>query len=83
MLVQVKGGGAAWPTDGDVERLRKVAQLHQAKDVLLSKWKKGANPVLHELRAQKLAGEGQKGWWKMVQAKEVFGRNAVARQGEQ
>ena len=51
------------------------------QDVLLSKWKKGANPVLHQLRVQKLAAEGQKGWWKEVQAKEVFGRDAAARQG--
>ena len=79
VLVQVKGGGAAWPTDEDVDRLRKVAQLHQAKDVLLSVWKKGASPVLHRLRAEKLEGRGQRGWWDGVDAKDVFGRSAAAR----
>ncbi len=41
VLIQVKGGGAAKPTDEDARRLRAVARHHGAHQVLLAEWRKG------------------------------------------
>ena len=41
VLIQVKGGHAAWPTDRDLNRLRKVAKRHDAHGILLATWQKG------------------------------------------
>jgi hypothetical protein len=41
ILIQVKGGGSAMPTDDDARRLRAVAKRHGARRVLLSSWRKG------------------------------------------
>jgi len=44
VLIQVKGGNARFPTQEDVERLKKVARYHKAKAVVLSEWKRGKCP---------------------------------------
>jgi hypothetical protein len=41
ILIQVKGGQAAKPTDDDRDRLRRVAKRHGACGILLAIWKKG------------------------------------------
>jgi hypothetical protein len=41
ILIQVKGGHAAMPTEEDGKRLRIVARKHGACAVLLATWKKG------------------------------------------
>ena len=41
ILIQVKGGQAAMPTQDDLMRLRKVAKRHGACGVLLAMWQKG------------------------------------------
>jgi hypothetical protein len=41
VLIQVKGGSAAMPTDEDGIRLRAVARRHRAEKVLLATWTKG------------------------------------------
>jgi hypothetical protein len=51
VLVQVKGGAAAWPSADEIVRLRRVARHHRARGVVLSVWKKGAMPQLFRLRA--------------------------------
>ena len=58
VLVQVKGGGAPWPTDDDVRRLRAVTRLHRASTVVLSVWKQGLKPVFYKLRLRRAAGPG-------------------------
>jgi hypothetical protein len=49
ILIQVKGGGAAWPTPDDIRRLKKVGHLYGAKAVILSEWKKGRQTTLYRL----------------------------------
>jgi hypothetical protein len=41
ILIQVKGGSAAMPTEDDARRLRIVARRHGACGILLATWKKG------------------------------------------
>jgi hypothetical protein len=49
ILIQVKGGNAAWPSEDDIKRLRKVGDKYDAKAVVLAEWKKGKQPVLYQL----------------------------------
>lgn len=49
ILIQVKGGSAAWPSTEDIERLQAVARFYKAKAVLLAEWKKGAMPRIYRL----------------------------------
>ena len=50
ILIQVKGGTAARPTPEDATRLRAVAKRHDACDVLLATWRKGAAARFFRLR---------------------------------
>jgi hypothetical protein len=49
IFVQVKGGGARWPTTDDVRRLRGVAKYYHADHVVLADWQKGRAPQLYRL----------------------------------
>jgi hypothetical protein len=69
ILIQVKGGSAAWPTDDDVVRLRLVGKHHRAKYVLLAEWKKGKLPTFHKLKA---SGSGKDAWEVVVDPLEIF-----------
>jgi hypothetical protein len=51
ILIQVKGGNAANPTQEDAVRLRRVAKRHGACDVVLASWKKGKMPRFYRLRS--------------------------------
>jgi hypothetical protein len=51
ILIQVKGGGAANPTDDDAKRLRIVARQHNACGVLLASWKRGKAAQFYTLAA--------------------------------
>jgi hypothetical protein len=42
ILIQVKGGGAKFPSEQDVKRLFKVKQHHRADKVVLTVWKRHA-----------------------------------------
>ena len=64
VLLQVKGGKSKWPTAKDRERLRLVKAQHQAKEILLSEWKKGKKPTLFRLNGD--------AWDKLIDAAEVF-----------
>ena len=46
VLIQVKGGAARWPWWDGIDRLRRVAQHHRARAVVLAVWHKGALPTL-------------------------------------
>jgi hypothetical protein len=52
ILIQVKGGSAANPTQQDAARLRRVAKRHCACDVLLATWKKGTQARFVRLRSR-------------------------------
>jgi len=49
VLIQVKGGGAPFPSEDEVERLRKVGKVYKAKAVLLAHWKKGKQVSFYQL----------------------------------
>jgi hypothetical protein len=50
VFVQIKGGGAPWPTFDDVKRLLAVRRYYRAKAVVLASWKKGAEPTFYVLK---------------------------------
>ena len=50
VVIQVKGGSAAFPSREDVDRLRKVGNLYRAKGVLLAQWVKGRQVDFFELK---------------------------------
>jgi hypothetical protein len=49
ILIQVKGGAAAWPSADDIDRLRIVGDVYRVLDIVLAKWKKGSQPVFYRL----------------------------------
>jgi hypothetical protein len=51
ILIQVKGGLAAYPSPDDMERLRIVAEIYQAREILLAQWKRGKEVVFSRLKA--------------------------------
>jgi hypothetical protein len=51
VLIQVKGGDAAWTDADDVVRLRLVAKKHRARSVVLAERKKGSPLRLHRLKS--------------------------------
>ncbi len=64
ILIQVKGGSAAWPTPGDCRRLRAVRRKYHAHEVLLSSWKKGKAPQFLCLRQKPVKGKAD---WEVVE----------------
>ncbi len=50
VLIQVKGGKAALPTEEDGRRLRIVARHHRVRQVLLATWSKGTAARFFRLR---------------------------------
>ena len=50
ILVQIKGGSAAWPSKEDTQRLKAVAKHYDARCVVLFEWIKGKSSTFHELR---------------------------------
>ncbi|OHB65340.1 MAG: hypothetical protein A2Y77_15930 [Planctomycetes bacterium RBG_13_62_9] len=63
VLIQVKGGGAGFPTTEDVVRLRKVARHHRAKAIVLCEWKRRQRLQLYVLKRNR---------WIPAEADEVF-----------
>ena len=76
VLVQIKGGGAAWPSVRDLTRLRAVQRRYRAKAVVLAAWQKGAEPRFHLMRRVS-ADRGRA--WAEVKAVDVFGIGVRAR----
>ena len=50
VLIQVKGASASFPTQGDIDRLRKVARYHRARAIVLSEWKRRKQLQLYVIR---------------------------------
>ena len=61
-----RGGGARTPTQNDILRLRRVAKLYRAKDVVLFEWRRGHSAVFKTLPPR---GND----WTVVEGKDVFG----------
>ena len=73
VLLQIKGGGARWPTWGDVERLRKVARHHKAKSVVLAELKPGRQPTFFRLNRSRPMDRDAKSAWTPVSPHAMFG----------
>ncbi|HLY59363.1 MAG TPA: hypothetical protein VKV95_01210 [Terriglobia bacterium] len=71
ILIQVKGGSAARPTDDDRDRLRKVAQRHDACGILLATWKKGKSANFFFL-APKATSAKKDDWQEVSDLADVF-----------
>jgi hypothetical protein len=67
ILIQVKGGMAAKPTEEDAARIRIVARRHGACGILLATWKKG-----HAARFYSLHGRLSE-WHEVKDLRTVFG----------
>jgi hypothetical protein len=74
VLVQIKGGSAAWPSVSDLERLVAVRRRYRAKAVVLASWQRGAEPRFYVLR-RVAPRRGEAG--REVAAVEVFGSDAT------
>src|SRR5208282_6154776 len=70
ILIQVKGGGAAMPTDEDGSRLRSVAKRHHARKVLLASWEKGAQVRFFSLRRK--GTDKRREWREVPDVEDVF-----------
>lgn len=69
VLIQIKGGGARWPTVEDMRRLRAVQRHYRARSVVLAAWTKGAEPTFYTLQAVSANRERA---WRAVPARDVF-----------
>jgi hypothetical protein len=74
VIIQVKGGSAAWPTESDVVRLRTVARYHRASAVVLAAWKRGAEPRLFRLKPRSHTPFQRRDVWLEVAPEGIFGR---------
>jgi hypothetical protein len=70
VLIQVKGGYAAKPTEEDGKRLRIVAKRHGACAVLLATWKKGKAARFFSLR--RTAGKDAREWTEVTDLNAIF-----------
>lgn len=72
VLIQIKGGSAAWPSPEDIARLRAVKRHHRAKHVVLAAWKKGKQPELYKLGRARSGRPRHASCWQPVSPDEVF-----------
>lgn len=63
VLIQVKGGGAPFPSSGDIARLKIAAKYHRAKAIVLSEWKPTKRLQLYLLKRNS---------WTAIGPQEVF-----------
>ena len=70
VLIQVKGGTAAWPTAEDARRLRTVKKYHHAREVLLATWKKGKAAQFFTLAPK--AKLGKSDWIEVEELSRIF-----------
>ena len=71
ILIQVKGGQAAKPTDEDRDRLRRVARRHGARGILLATWRKGKSAQFFALFPKK--GSAEEEWIEVDDLSVYFG----------
>jgi hypothetical protein len=49
ILIQIKAGQAAWPTEDDLKRIRRVAKRHDAGGIMLARWHRGKATEFYSL----------------------------------
>jgi hypothetical protein len=76
VLIQIKGGSAAWPSLADLKRLRAVQRRYRAKAVVLASWQKGAEPLFYKMH--RVSPERAKAWVEVASI-EVFGKSSRMR----
>jgi hypothetical protein len=73
ILIQVKGGGAAFPNLEEVKRLTKVGRLYRARAVLLAQWRPGQQVEFLRLKRISKKGVRPKDAWSALETlNEVF-----------
>ena len=73
ILIQVKGGGAAWPSTEEIMRLRQVARYYRARHVVLAVWRKGNHPALYRLKRTCAEGcHSKEAWVELTTILQVF-----------
>jgi hypothetical protein len=65
VLIQMKGGSARWPTDGEVLRLRAVGRQYRVKAIVLFGWRKSRGCEFYTLT--------RSGAWEKSSSREIFG----------
>ena len=65
ILIQVKGGAAAKPTQEDISRLCSVARRYRAKEIVKYRWLNQKKSIFSVLKP--------KGVWEVASAKDIFG----------
>ena len=71
VLIQVKGGGASFPSTDEVDRLRLVGAIYRAKAILLAQWKRGQQVTFYRL--EYVGSEGEAVTWRELHSPaEVF-----------
>jgi hypothetical protein len=63
ILIQVKGGTAAWPTFDEILRLREVGRFYRAKAILLASWKPGKQVDFLRLRSKSTVTTAVRDHW--------------------
>jgi hypothetical protein len=76
VFIQIKGGGAAWPTVADLARLAAVRRRYRGKAIVLASWRKGAEPRFYVMR--RVSAVRTEAWLE-VAASDVFGSGAAAK----
>ena len=72
VLIQVKGGGASWPSLNDTHRLQILARYYNADNIVLSNWK---NKQLNFYRLKDMDNKKKfksKDVWQRVYPNEIF-----------
>lgn len=52
VLIQIKGGSARGPTENDCRRLRQVAKVYRAKEIVQFQWRRGETSKFSVLRRE-------------------------------
>jgi len=73
ILIQVKGGGASWPSLNDIQRMQILARYYNADNVVLSNWK---NEQLSFYRLKDLNNKkkftAKDAWERVMTPSEIF-----------
>ncbi len=72
VLIQIKGGGAAFPSIDEIKRLRRVARTYRAKAVLLAQWKPGSEARFFSLKRGFLLASRRDNWIELESLDIVF-----------
>jgi len=72
VLIQVKGGSAAFPSTDEIQRLRRVGRTYRAKAILLAQWKRGSQARFFRLRKSRTFASRADYWAEITSLADVF-----------